>query len=305
MPGVFKASAKINLFLHVGDKRGDGFHPLQSLAVFTDAGDTVSASESAALTLRIHGRFAAGLNSEADNLVLRAAHALAKQSGRVANAALVLTKNLPIASGIGGGSADAAATLRALHHLWELDLDDAALENIGASLGSDIPVCVTSHAAFMEGRGEILRRVKSFPRIAMLLVNPGVAVPTKDVFAALQMRSGVDKALPLGRFRDCADLLRFLETTQNDLEAPARALQPVIGTVLDELAALPGALFVRMSGSGATCFAIFPDDESCARAGTLLAQEQPNWWTAPTFVAEVGMDHDEVGLDIGPTDQGL
>jgi 4-diphosphocytidyl-2-C-methyl-D-erythritol kinase len=157
----------------------------------------------------------------------------------------------------------------------------------------------------MEGRGEILRAVPSMPHVPMLLVNPRVAVPTRDVFAALDSRSGVEMALPRGRFRDTADLLRFLETTRNDLEAPALRLQPVIGDVLAALAVLPGALFTRMSGSGATCFGIFADDDCCRRAADILREAAPGWWVAPTFVPEFGIPHDDIGQDIGPTPDGL
>lgn len=294
------ASAKINLFLHVGDKRADGFHPLQSLAVFTAAGDELTIEETPALSLAIEGPFANGLQGEGDNLVLRAARALGTQGGK-----LTLTKNLPVASGIGGGSADAAAALRGLNALWNAAKDQAGLCDIAAGLGSDIPVCVPSTPSFMEGRGEILRAVDCLPRIPMLLVNPGVAVPTKDVFAALQTRSGAEMALPQGRFADTADLLRFLDTTRNDLEAPALALQPVIGEVLAAIRALPGALLVRMSGSGATCFGIFADDDACTRAAEALRKVAPNWWVAPTFVPEIGVSHETPGQDIGPTPDGL
>ncbi|HEY0266069.1 MAG TPA: 4-(cytidine 5'-diphospho)-2-C-methyl-D-erythritol kinase [Rhizomicrobium sp.] len=298
---IERAPAKINLFLHVGAKRPDGFHPVQSLAVFTDLGDTLEMEAAPDLSLAVDGPFAAGLDGEGDNLVLRAARALKEAVGG-SGAKLTLTKNLPVASGIGGGSADAAAALRGLVKLWG-GRDD--LHVLGAALGSDIPVCVESRPSFMEGRGEILRPVDSMPRVPLLLVNPGLAVPTKNVFAALQARSGVAMALPRGRFGDTADLLRFLETTRNDLEAPARALQPAIGEVLAALAALPGALFSRMSGSGATCFGIFADDDCCQRAARILREARPGWWVAPTFVPESGLVHDEVGRDIGPSDQGL
>lgn len=139
----------------------------------------------------------------------------------------------------------------------------------------------------------------------MLLVNPGVAVPTKDVFAALKTRSGADMALPQGRFADTADLLRFLEGTRNDLEAPALALQPVIGEVLAAIRALPGALLARMSGSGATCFGIFADDDACACAAEILRRSATDWWIAPTFVPESGIAHESEGRDIGPTADGL
>jgi 4-diphosphocytidyl-2-C-methyl-D-erythritol kinase len=300
------APAKINLFLHIGERRADGFHPLQSLAVFTDAGDALVLEAAPELSLAIDGPFAKGLQSESDNLVLRAAKSLLENAALGGQGAkLSLTKNLPVASGIGGGSADAAAALRGLNQLWKAGKDQATLCGIAASLGSDIPVCVVSTPSFMEGRGEILRAVVSMPRIPLLLVNPGVGVPTKTVFAALQTRSGVEMALPQGRFGDTADLLRFLETTRNDLEAPALALQPVIGEVLAAIRALPGALLVRMSGSGATCFGIFADDDCCARAAEIMKDANPGWWVAPTFVPETGIVHEELGRDIGPTPDGL
>lgn len=294
------APAKINLFLHVGAKRADGYHPLQSLAVFTATSDILAMEPAPDLSLTIDGPFAKGLEAETDNLVLKAARALGTHGAK-----LTLTKNLPVASGIGGGSADAAAALRGLNALWAIEKDDAALADIAAGFGSDIPACLLSTACFMEGRGEMLRQAESMPYVPMLLTNPGVAVPTKDVFAALDERSGVDMALPRGRFTDTADLLRFLETTRNDLEAPAQRLQPMIGEVLAAITAQPGALLVRMSGSGATCFGIFADDDCCRRAGEGLKQSHPGWWIAPTFVPETGIAHEMAGQDIGPTPDGL
>jgi 4-diphosphocytidyl-2-C-methyl-D-erythritol kinase len=212
---------------------------------------------------------------------------------------------LPVASGIGGGSADAAAALRALSSLWGLTLDEATVGAIAADLGSDVPVCLVSEPRWMEGRGEILSPIASLPRLALLLVNPNVAVPTKDVFAGLEKRSGIGRKLPPGRFRDMADLLRFLDASKNDLEEPARRIEPAIGAVLGALAALPGALFSRMSGSGATCFALFPDDESCGRGAAMLSEAHKNWWIAPTSVPELGIEHEDAGQDIGPSDRGL
>lgn len=279
---VEAASAKVNLFLHVGDRRADGFHPLQSLAVFTGAGDEVRAESAPQLSLTIGGPFAAGLSGEGDNLVLRAARKLAAAAGTEAGARIFLSKNLPVASGIGGGSADAAAALRALKELWQLESDDAVLLEMAAALGSDVPVCVRTAAAYMEGRGEILTTL-TVPRMAILLVNPGVAVPTKDVFGALQTRSGAGMALPQGGFADADALLRFLRETRNDLEAPARRVQPVIGEVLAALSVQPDMLLARMSGSGATCFALFAEDGPCARAADRLKAERPGWWVMPTF----------------------
>lgn len=302
--GAQLARAKINLFLHVGDRREDGFHPLQSLAIFTAFGDGLVVEEDQDLSLSVDGPFAAAL-TDGDNLVLKAARALAAHAGRRAGAKITLTKNLPVASGMGGGSADAAAALRALAALWELDPGETVLCEIAKELGSDIPVCVPSTPAFMEGRGEILTPISALPRLPILLVNPGIAVPTKDVFANLKDRRGADMALPRGRFNDLADVLRFLEATGNDLEAPALALQPVIGEVLSSLKAVPGALFTRMSGSGATCFALMPDDGGCARAAAALKKKHPDWWVQPTFVPGMGLAHEDRGRDIGPTPDGL
>ena len=298
------ARAKINLFLHVGARREDGFHPLQSLAIFTAFGDHLTVEEAEELSLKVEGPFAVAL-TEGDNLVLKAARALAAHAGRPARAKITLTKNLPVASGMGGGSADAAAALRLLAELWQLDVDESVLCAIAKELGSDIPVCVPSAPAFMEGRGEILTPISALPRLPMLLVNPGVAVPTKDVFANLKDRRGAEMTLPRGRFNDLADLLRFLEITGNDLEAPALALQPVIGEVLSSLRSVPGALFTRMSGSGATCFALMPDDGGCARAAAMLKEKHPDWWVQPTFVPQIGQAHENRGRDIGPTPEGL
>jgi len=298
------ARAKINLFLHVGARREDGFHPLQSLAIFTAFGDTLSVEENGELSLAVKGPFASAL-TDGDNLVLKAARALAAHAGRGAGAKITLTKNLPVASGMGGGSADAAAALRALAALWGLEPDEGTLCEIAKELGSDIPVCVPSVPAFMEGRGEILTPISSLPRLPILLVNPSIAVPTKDVFANLTDRRGAEMTLPRGRFNDLADILRFLESTGNDLEAPALALQPAIGEVLSSLRSVPGSLFTRMSGSGATCFALMPDDGGCARAAAALREKHPDWWVQPTFVPQLGPAHEDRGRDIGPTPDGL
>jgi 4-diphosphocytidyl-2-C-methyl-D-erythritol kinase len=298
------APAKINLFLHVGPRRVDGFHPLQSLAVFTGLGDVLEMEEAPELSLSVQGPFAKGLDGEGDNLVLRAARSLLGDGTPVSGGArLTLTKNLPVASGIGGGSADAAAALRGLSTLWGKNGQD--LHGIAARLGSDIPVCLDSTPAFMEGRGEILRPVRCVPLVPMLLVNPGVAVPTGDVFAALEDRSGIDLTLSVGNFQDTADLLRLLDATRNDLEPPAIRLQPVIADVLNAIASLPGALLARMSGSGATCFGIFADADCCNRAARTLRQARPGWWVEPTFVPESGIVHETAGQDIGPSETGL
>lgn len=301
-----QAPAKINLFLHVGTRRDDGFHPLQSLAVFTGAGaDMLHLARADTLSLTLAGPFAGTLAAEADNLVLRAARLLQGPGNENTGAAITLTKNLPVASGIGGGSSDAAAALRGLRTLWNLPADEDALCALAAGLGSDVPVCVAARPAYMEGRGEVLTPLTALPRLSLLLVNPGVPVPTGPVFAALQARRGVGMALPRG-FVDTGDLLRFLEETGNDLQAPALALQPVIGQVLKEIAARPGALLARMSGSGATCFGLFAGDDSCARAAGALAAAHPGWWCVAGCVPALGAAAPAAAeQDIGPTPEGL
>jgi 4-diphosphocytidyl-2-C-methyl-D-erythritol kinase len=301
------APAKINLFLHVGDKRPDGYHAVQSLVVFADVADVLSFAPAAALSLAIDGPFAPALAGGGDNLVLKAAAALAAQAKIAAGAAIALTKNLPVASGIGGGSADAAAALRGLSRLWNLALGEADLSAIAETLGSDVPACLANAPVWMEGRGERLTLVPALPEMALLLVNPGVAIATADVFRALDARRGTAMTLPPDGFRDTADVLRFLEGTANDLEAPARTLQPVIGDVLEALKALPGALFARMSGSGATCFAIFADEHSASSAEQTLRARRAGWWIAATRIAATGSGPapEIVGVDIGPSDDGL
>lgn len=277
------APAKINLFLHVGDKRADGFHALQSLVAFTRSGDEILISPDRGLKLAIRGPFGEGLSAGEDNLVLRAARALAAKLERPLGAYLSLKKNLPVASGIGGGSADCAAALRGLAKLWGLKLSREEMCEIAATLGSDVPVCIASEAQYMEGRGEIVTRLAPLPPMPILLINPGVGVPTGKVFGALKERRGVGLPAP-GRFDSPRDLIAYLKDTSNDLEAPARQIAPEISEVLN-LIALQGALLERMSGSGATCFGLFESDDGAAKAAERIQALQPKWWVSPTRLA--------------------
>src|SRR4051794_16067358 len=222
------ASAKINLYLHVVGRRGDGYHLLDSLAIFGGAGDHLSAELDTSLTLSVTGPFAATLNAEPDNLVLRAGRALAAAAGVPAQGRLVLDKRLPVASGIGGGSADAAAALRLLSRLWGIEYTPERLAAIAAGLGADVPVCIGSTPARMQGIGEVLTPVPPLPSFGLMLVNPGVAVATPAVFKA---RTGVFSTPPVlpARWRDARELAEWLHATRNDLEPPARSLEPVIG----------------------------------------------------------------------------
>ncbi len=268
------APAKINLTLHITGQRADGYHLLDSLVAFADIGDRIIAEPAPGLSLRITGPQSAGLSAGNDNLVLRAARLFGAGRG----AALTLDKVLPVASGIGGGSADAAATLRVLSQLWGVPLPaDAAV----LSLGADVPVCLLGQATRMIGVGDGLYPLgHALPAASLVLANPGVAVSTPAVFAALNRRDLAPMPREVPRLRDVTELAAFLVMTRNDLEAPATRLQPVIAKVRAALSAQQGCLFARMSGSGATCFGLFPDPLSAATAASALKAAQPGWWVA-------------------------
>jgi 4-diphosphocytidyl-2-C-methyl-D-erythritol kinase len=268
-----RACAKINLHLHVTGRRADGYHLLDSLVVFARAADTLTVEPDEALSLSVTGPFAAGLDGEADNLVLRAARALAAHSGMRPSGRLVLEKNLPVASGIGGGSADAAAALRLLARFWGIDADQGAL---AGGLGADVPVCLAGRPALMSGIGEILAPAPPMPAAGIVLVNPGVAVSTPAVFRAREGGFSGVAALPRDGWRDAESLAASLRGTVNDLETPALRLAPEIGRVLEALRADSRCLLARMSGSGATCFGLYAD----AAAARLAAEaiDRPGWW---------------------------
>lgn len=270
------APAKINLFLHVVGQRSDGFHDLQSMVAFADIGDEIFAERSDVNSLSIDGPFAEGLAAESDNLVLRAARALSERLGVRGGARFRLTKNLPVASGIGGGSADAAAAMRALLALYG-EIETSDLISLAASLGSDIPVCMVSRTAMMEGRGERLSELPPLPRVPIVLVNPGISVSTAEIFRALATKNNPPVAAP-PTFASIEELVRYLCTTRNDLEAPARAAAPVIGGVLEAISR-EGAVFTRMSGSGATCFGLFETAAQARKAASSIAAANPNWWS--------------------------
>lgn len=281
------APAKINLFLHVGARRADGYHVLHSLVCFAEAGDVLTFTPASTLSLSLGGPFAQGLTGEDGNLILRAARALAARADVKAGAAIALTKNLPVASGIGGGSADAAAALRGLAKLWDLQIPDTDMHEIALSLGSDVPVCLRSAPTMMEGRGERVSPVAELPPCAMLLVNPGVAVSTAEVFRRLG-RTGSNVLPAVSPFpaaaRGLDALLHYLANTRNDMEAAARAVAPVIDEVLEELAQ-QGAALARMCGSGATCYGLFETAAATAAAALILSKAHPDWWAMPTRIA--------------------
>ncbi|MGD1935294.1 MAG: 4-(cytidine 5'-diphospho)-2-C-methyl-D-erythritol kinase [Candidatus Phaeomarinobacter sp.] len=273
------APAKINLTLHVLGKREDGYHLLESLVVFASTGDTLTVEAADDLSFHVTGPNAAALvdTPEADNLVLKAARLLDAGAGR--GARIILDKHLPVAAGIGGGSADCAAALRALNALWGLGHDMAALGALGLDLGADVPVCVQApHACVMSGIGEKIARAPAMPEMWCVLVNPGVPVATGPVFKALnaQPTTAQSDTFWPGGFRDANAAARFMMTCRNDLEPPARSMVPQVSDTIRAIAATDGCLMARMSGSGATCFGLYADEERAAAAGEKLRRD--GWW---------------------------
>lgn len=265
------APAKVNLTLHVTGRRADGYHLLDSLVVFAGVGDRVSASLADEASLVVTGPMAAGLSGEGDNLVLRAARLMGVA------ARIGLEKVLPVSSGIGGGSADAAATLRLLARLSGRALPGAAEV---LALGADVPVCLQGRAVRMTGIGEGLGAVPALPEAWLVLVNPGVGVSTPAVFKALARADNAPMPREVPKMRSAAELAAFLSMQRNDLEAPAMALQPVIGRVKAALSAQPGCRVARMSGSGATCFGLFDDPLAAHAAARTIRAAEPAWWVA-------------------------
>jgi 4-diphosphocytidyl-2-C-methyl-D-erythritol kinase len=263
------APAKINLTLHVTGRRDDGYHLLDSLVVFADIGDRITLSPGrGGLTLTVTGPMAAGVPSGNSNLALRAA-----RLAGAADLSITLEKHLPAAAGIGGGSSDAAAVLRAL----------GAIDADALALGADVPVCLPARSARMSGIGEVVAPLTGIPPLPAVLVNPGVAVPTAAVFAGLQCHDHAAMP-PIPGFAGVADCAAWLATQRNDLEPPALKLAPAIGQVLAALRD-SGALLARMSGSGATCFGLYKDPDAARAAASTLAANRHEWWVAQTRLA--------------------
>jgi 4-diphosphocytidyl-2-C-methyl-D-erythritol kinase len=278
------ARAKINLYLHVTGKRADGYHLLDSLIVFAEAGDLLRVEPADDLALTIDGPFAEGLASEADNLVLRAARALAAEAGIAPRANIHLTKSLPIASGIGGGSADAAAALLELCRLWRLDIPAGRLQEMALALGADVPVCVDGRPAFIGGIGEEIVPAGRLPVGWLVLVNPKVPTPTPQVFKA---RRG--DFSPAVRWQtppaDFEALIAYLAACRNDLTEPAITVAPAVADVLAVIAATEGCRLARLSGSGATCFGLYGTEAAAAAAQAEILRQRPEWWAVAARIA--------------------
>ncbi len=283
------APAKINLTLHICGRRADNYHLLDSLVVFAGTGDRITVSPANDLRLTITGPFGAALASEPNNLVFRAARLLAATHKITRGAAIVLEKNLPVASGIGGGSADAAATLIACGRLWGVDPRTLSDRDIAASLGADVPVCLRGVPAFMSGIGEVIDIAPALPDAWLVLANPGEPLATKDVFAALAGRfSAAMDRVAFNNFAGAESLANVLKLYGNDLMAPALEILPAIKPVLRALEQAPGCLLARLSGSGPTCFGLFADAQAATLAAAQMHANHPKWWVVPAPVLKAG-----------------
>lgn len=274
------APAKINLTLHVCGKRADNYHLLDSLVVFAGIGDRITVAAADKISLSITGPFGGALANEPDNLVLRAARLLAITHSLKAGAAITLEKNLPVASGIGGGSADATATLIACGKLWNVDPLRLSDSEIASALGADVPVCLRGVPAYMSGIGEIIHPAPALPEAWLVLVNPGEPLATKAVFGALNGRfSAAMGRHAFEKLEGASDLAKALKLYSNDLMAPARELLPAVGAVIETLEQTPGCLLARLSGSGPTCFGLFADAVTAYAAARNIAAQKPSWWS--------------------------
>ncbi len=279
LPLRLDAPAKINLYLHVLGKRPDGYHELDSLIVFAGLGDVLTIEPGGFLELVIDGPFAGELTADDDNLVMKAARILADEAEIEPRAHITLTKNLPVASGIGGGSADAAATLKGLCELWQLSPPPDLLTAMALALGADVPVCLESRPSYIGGVGEVIEPAPGLPPAHLVLANPMVAVPTPQVFAARQGEFSRADRLD-GMPATVEDLAAALFSRSNDLTDAAIQTAPAIGEVLAVLEELDGALISRLSGSGATCFALFAGQAQADAAAQSLRRDHPDWWVA-------------------------
>ncbi len=288
-----RAPAKVNLGLRVLGRRTDGYHRLESLVAFAGVGDLLSLVPGPVTGLTVAGPFGNGLETDDSNLVLRTVAHLSSLIPGLQAGHFTLLKRLPIASGIGGGSADAAAALRLVARLNRLPPDHPALREAAARTGADVPVCLASRARVMEGTGDVLGPPLRLPRLFAVLVNPRVAVSTAAVFGRLGLAPGATLPAPqpaplpsehLAAMGMDAFIAGVLAPLPNDLEAPARALAPVIAEVIGLLAAAPGCRLARMSGSGATCFGLFDSCGASADAARMIRSAHPDWWVKPTIL---------------------
>jgi 4-diphosphocytidyl-2-C-methyl-D-erythritol kinase len=280
-PLVEQARAKINLTLRVLGPRADGYHELESLVAFADLADTLTLTPGETVALDVSGPFAKASGNVADNLVLKAVAALGACVDGLKAGRFQLTKNIPVAAGVGGGSADAAAALRLLADANGIAADDARLMDAARAIGADVPVCLASKSCIMRGVGEQLSPV-DMPPLAAVLINPGVALSTREVFGKFALTPGGAPMSEVPRALDA--LIAFLKQHGNDLTPPAIACAPVIETVLAQLRDVPGNVLARMSGSGATCYALFKSVDEAATAAGIVQKNNKGWWVKPVTI---------------------
>ncbi len=282
---VENAPAKVNLTLRVLGRRADGYHELESLVAFAEVGDRLSFAPGPELALTVHGPNAAQAGEGADNLIIKAAQALAARVAGIGLGAFDLDKRLPVAAGLGGGSADAAAALRLLARANNIPADDGRLYDAARVTGADVPVSLDPRPRLMRGIGEILSAPLKLPALPVVLANPGVALPTKSVFAGWK-RVGPQAPMldvaAVAKITSREEYLQLLATQTNDLESAAIAVEPVIAEMLVALRALSGCRLARMSGSGATCFALFSSAAAAIEAAKALSGKYPQWWVRPS-----------------------
>lgn len=271
---VRKTCAKINLSLHITGKRENGYHELESIVAFADIGDRISVTSAENLVLSVNGEFASELHTNDDNLVLRAARTLQQKTDTKKGAQLTLEKNLPVASGIGGGSGDAAATLLLLRDFWNLEIEDAALHELALSLGADVPMCLKNESAIVRGIGEEIELIV-LPGWHVLLVNPGIALSTSKMFHDY---AAANIPFDVARITYADDWLAALMESHNALEEVAIKRVPMIGEVIKRVSSTEKCLLSRMSGSGATCFGLFETEAWAVSAKEFLAASYPSFW---------------------------
>jgi 4-diphosphocytidyl-2-C-methyl-D-erythritol kinase len=274
------APAKINLFLHITGKRPDGYHLLQSVVVFANVGDRLTFSRHDSLFIDVAGRFAGDVCAPRDNLIYKAAQALGENYKIAPTGQILLEKNLPVASGMGGGSSDAATTLKGLAQLWGLPEEFDRMQKIAGTLGADVPACLMRRPVWMEGVGEKMMRLPDMPDMHMVLVNPAVATPTPEVFR--QFRAKFSPPIQfIGRRKTMGEWIADLKLYRNDLTEAAIAVSPEIKTALQSIAETQGCQIARLSGSGATCFGIYETPTAAHAAVNKLRQQHPEWWITP------------------------
>jgi 4-diphosphocytidyl-2-C-methyl-D-erythritol kinase len=282
MPFDVLAPAKVNLFLNVTGRRADGYHLIESLFVFTELADRIDGWHSELPHFHVSGEFAGDVTADQHNLVAKACGIMRRESGVTRALSLCLEKYIPVAAGLGGGSADAAAMLKALNEYWALGWPTEKLARLASELGADVPACLSERAVIARGIGDELSPAPALPKVSLLLANPRVPTATLDVFRVFAKANAAIAPrdlppLPRGWAKVDA-LVADLALRGNDLLPAALAVSPAIGEVMAALRAIPEAAYVGLSGSGATCFAILPDDDAAVEAGERLHHDRPGWW---------------------------